>query len=57
METISEKNQYYWISVSENFSVFNSIEISVLNIFNIQYFGIFKYFWYFGIPTPTLLYT
>ena len=30
--------RYYWTSVLEFFSVFNSIEISVLNIFNIQYY-------------------
>ena len=30
--------RYYWTSVLEFFSVFNNIEISVLNIFNIQYY-------------------
>ena len=35
---IEKKIRYYWTSVLEFFSVFNSIEISVLNIFNIQYY-------------------
>ena len=30
--------RYYWSSVLEFFSVFNNIEISVLNIFGIQYY-------------------
>ena len=34
--------RYYWTSVLEFFSVFNSIEISVLNIFNLQWYWNFS---------------
>ena len=56
MEKIMKKILHYWTSVSQILSVFNSIEISVLNIFNIQYYWPLVFSGIFGIlgshPSP-----